>query len=401
LELERGEDIDLVRQSLTATPEEQTRLLEQVKHRTTPITLRNAAAVAALACAVEHRSANPGLTLEFRYTTNAQITAERISLIKSGGPALIMWEEIRQGRLAVAIQAQYLSWIRAVLETAECPAGFNGNTWNAFHRFVRESSDDDLLGLIRCFTWSTGQPNAEELRTRILRSLISFGHARDESAALAQYQRLFLHVFKVLSCPDLKRLSNDSLVAQLALPVLSDADHVLLVTLSGEINQLEHRLGAVEEGLADTNAAIVQIQSTMAAMAGEPEMQSSIDFRVKRPVLEPPPIISHLSPRTETVNRLFERLQQGGLLALSGGPGTGKTQLALLLLKRFGECRAWVRFRDLNVHRSYDRLIQVCEILAGRSFDPLKVDWFEQICHSSQLHPREGVYEGPEQRPIS
>jgi hypothetical protein len=75
--------------------------LEQVKHRTTPITLRTPAAVAALACAVEHRSANPGLTFEFRYTTNAKITTERISLIKPGGPALKLWEEIRQGRLAV------------------------------------------------------------------------------------------------------------------------------------------------------------------------------------------------------------------------------------------------------------------------------------------------------------
>jgi hypothetical protein len=63
LELERGEDIDLVQQSLTAPAEEQARLLEQVKHRATPITLRTPAAVGALACAVEHRTANSGLAL--------------------------------------------------------------------------------------------------------------------------------------------------------------------------------------------------------------------------------------------------------------------------------------------------------------------------------------------------
>src|SRR4051812_264458 len=68
LALEQGEDIDLVTRSLAADdPGEQERLLEQVKHRDSPLTLRVPAAVGALACAVEHRRANPGLTLLFRY----------------------------------------------------------------------------------------------------------------------------------------------------------------------------------------------------------------------------------------------------------------------------------------------------------------------------------------------
>ncbi len=40
LELECGEDIDIVSRSLTATPEERQRLLEQVKHRVSSITLK-------------------------------------------------------------------------------------------------------------------------------------------------------------------------------------------------------------------------------------------------------------------------------------------------------------------------------------------------------------------------
>ena len=132
LELECGEDIDLISHSLTVPSEEQMRLLEQVKHRTRPVTLRAPSAVASLACALEHRNANPQLHLEFQYTTNAQITVERVSLIKPTGPALVMWEELRRGILSAAVQPRYLSHIRAILATIECPKGLNNMTWTAF-----------------------------------------------------------------------------------------------------------------------------------------------------------------------------------------------------------------------------------------------------------------------------
>src|SRR5215213_5891391 len=55
LELERGEDIDLVGQALAANDSaEAWRVLEQVKHRERNLTLREPAAIEALVNAVEH-----------------------------------------------------------------------------------------------------------------------------------------------------------------------------------------------------------------------------------------------------------------------------------------------------------------------------------------------------------
>src|SRR5437879_4880922 len=66
LELERGEDIDLISQALIS-PAEEYRLLEQVKHRDNVLTLQTPEVKAALACFVEHWQTNPGSNLIFRF----------------------------------------------------------------------------------------------------------------------------------------------------------------------------------------------------------------------------------------------------------------------------------------------------------------------------------------------
>src|SRR5215831_19331718 len=85
LELERGEDIDLVSRALGATnQDEERRFLEQVKHREDNLTLRKPAALEALANAVEHFNAIREADLRICYSTNAGIGQERPSLFSIG-----------------------------------------------------------------------------------------------------------------------------------------------------------------------------------------------------------------------------------------------------------------------------------------------------------------------------
>src|SRR2546421_13086167 len=85
LEVEHGEDIDLVAQAVTAKNEyEQYRLLEQVKHREQAVTLKTSGAIAAIVNFYEHRLSNPDLLLFFRYTTNALVGCERRSPLLGG-----------------------------------------------------------------------------------------------------------------------------------------------------------------------------------------------------------------------------------------------------------------------------------------------------------------------------
>lgn len=379
LELERGEDIDLIGQFVAAPTEARTRILEQVKLRSRPISLRTPAAISTLANAIEHQNTNPDLDLQFRYTTNAKITAEKVSLTKPAIAALTMWEKIRQGNLSTPIQTDYLSHIEAILKAAECPDNLNGQTWERFKAFISKSDSEDLLRLIRRFQWSTGELSAEQLAPQIQQSLISLGYARDDDAAGNLYQRLFLHVFKVLSCPDKKRLTKDDLFAQLALPTLADGDRLLLSKLTELIDGLEKRVSLLEEGLADTNATMQQIQDKVATAIGGLDITSTIDFVVAHPILEPPLLVSQLSRRVDAVKKLSGQLQQHTWLSIQGGAGTGKTQLAILLSENFGNCRAWVRFRDLNPSQSYARLVKTYEILTRLPTDSEGIDWLKIV----------------------
>lgn len=97
LELECGEDIDVVGLALTAEEEERDRLLEQVKHRDSSLTLRRPESITAIACFVEHLQENPNANLVFQFTTNAKIGRERSSPRPERIPAIEGWELLRLG----------------------------------------------------------------------------------------------------------------------------------------------------------------------------------------------------------------------------------------------------------------------------------------------------------------
>lgn len=80
------------------------------------------------------------------------------------------------------------------------------------------------------------------------------------------------------------------------------------------------------------------------------------------------------------MDRLSEALHGRVWLAIHGSAGVGKTQLALLLTRREGKCRAWVRFRDLEPPQSYAHAIRACEVLSGCIFDSGQKRFFEQVC---------------------
>lgn len=152
LELECGEDIDTVSTNLRS--EHRDRLLEQVKHRTTPLTLRHKGALSALACAVATLRSNPDINLTFRYTTNAEVTTERPLLFRRAVPAIEMWENIRTDQLSEAQQQQGIKNLASFLANASRPQDVGPDAWQEFTDFIASATNPDLLGFIKAFEWS-------------------------------------------------------------------------------------------------------------------------------------------------------------------------------------------------------------------------------------------------------
>src|SRR4051812_30692874 len=118
LELEAGEDIDLVARAWEAGQDDAERLLEQVKHREDSFTLKSPEALAAIAAFAEHRAENASRKLRFRFVTNAEAGRERPCPIPRPHTGIAAWEAVRTAAIPEGTtKAALLEGIRQLLRT--------------------------------------------------------------------------------------------------------------------------------------------------------------------------------------------------------------------------------------------------------------------------------------------
>lgn len=363
LELERGEDIDLVSSSILAEGEESSRLLEQVKHREQPVTLLSEPAVFAIACAIEHREANPQLTLRFRFTTNARVGKERFS--QHPQPGIEAWEDIRSGATGADNLPAAVAAIRSILKAARKPSSLNPEAWAAYSAAMEHGSDAELLDFIRVFEWGTRTEDATNLRPALTQLLVSSGRARDLIQARALYERLFLHVFKTISRDGIKRLTTPDLNALLALPTLSESDRSLLESVVFRLLDVENRLDQGDRERCQQDALIERLDGQVQALAREQRVLASIEYAAEDLDLELPPPCPNLARRESDVALIRELLMGHTWTAIHGGTCTGKTQLAALVARSLDHPPTWVRLRDLGSRQAARRIDVVFQALSG------------------------------------
>lgn len=250
LELERGEDIDTIQRAMSSAGDEQFRLLEQIKARENNLTLRSDAARAALASFFEHYQANSALTLSFRYVTNAQIGTERDSPVRDRTPLIVIWEQIRTGSLDQQQEIIYLRIIRDFLAGTSKPSALNDETWDAFTDFIKNAPNSEVLRLIRTVEWLTAQVDITDISKQVQGHIARQYMVTSEQADNI-YSHLFFYVFKRLSTPGIKQLTNDDLAHRIALPTLSASDQALLNHLSVFIKNLDKRVETLEGQMSD------------------------------------------------------------------------------------------------------------------------------------------------------
>ncbi len=367
LELERGEDIDLVTGALSDPANEQERVLEQVKHRTKPITLKSPAAVSVMANAVEHHRSNPDLNLIIRFCTNAFPTMERPSPFEPRRPGIEAWETLRKSTPEDPGYADLILGIRTILRSAARPDDLPETTWSSFQKFASDASDEEIHQVVRSFEWSTGGPAPEQLEERVYETLQDLGHTASLEHSSQLYQRLFLEVFKRLSHPGLKRLTCDDLTSLLSLPTLNEQDRAILERLDLRVLRLEARLDAIDHSVRQNSRILSDFLSQQPEAEG---IRASIQQSPTFLQVDLPPKSNRLSSRAETVSTLHKRLTSCNWLALHGMIGCGKTHLAILLAESHGSRCIWIRCRDLDPSRACSRLTSAFQQLT--SIDPAR-----------------------------
>jgi len=389
LELERGEDIDLVSGAVTARGEEQERILEQVKHlESVAVTVRSAQVLASLANFHAHRVTNPSISLRLRFTTNAGRGRERDSSFQAGTRGLDVWEAISQGTLQELPLGVALAGIRSLLLTDHIPDGFPETIWRPFQTFVSEASDEELSHFIKACEWSTGTTEALDLQPLLQQRLRNEYRIVDDQQAEELYARLFLYVFRLLSQQGRKLLTVEERERQLAMPTLSANDHAVLELLKDMHRKLEERVSELEQRV-DTQGLqqllqeehLTNIEQQVAQLAREQGVDVAIAYTNVTPILDIPPLVEHASPRTETARNLKGEVEAHAWTAVYGNASTGKTQLAILLVRALGTRCAWIRLEStLSPQQNSLRLDAACSaLLDGEAPQNARFQWYRRL----------------------
>ena len=373
LELECGEDIDLVGRAIGDNSEDGfKRKLEQIKLRATKLSLRSESALEVLANAVGHLLENSSLRLRFCYTTNAVATRERHCPFPNKASGIELWNQLSSGSLTGEQLALGIQSLRQFLVAAAKPKKVSAATWAKFVEFVRSSSESQLVSFIRTFEWCCGGPEVAELADRVRDELQKRGNDSKERLDEA-YDRVFLYVFRLLTQPSLKRLTRTCFEEQLTAPALADADRLVLNRLQSRFDILEERVGEVEQSVDGVSESVTHlvVQHRMFAREIEKALEqqtediqhATTEFKdeVTRLAIQQgihtasidsvgfvtiisPPIVEALSPRSKTVADLLSDAADKVWLAIYGVSDTGKTHLAALVARAKGQCRGWLRF---------------------------------------------------------
>lgn len=389
LELERGEDIDLVSSAVTAHGNEQERILEQVKHlESVSVTLHSAQVLAALANFHTHRVANPSISLQLRFTTNAERGRERNSSFPENIRGLDVSEAIRLGTLQDPPLNIALAGIRTLLLRDRPPEKLPQAMWQSFQDFVKQTSDEELHRFIQACEWSTGTTEARALQPLIQQRLQDEYHVVDDRQAEELYARLFLYVFRLLSQQGRKILTVEEREKQLAMPTLSASDHMELELLKDMHRKMEERVSELEHRI-DTQVLqqlrqeehLALIDQQVAQLVREQGVDVAIAYTNMTPILDIPPLGEHISPRTETVRNLRRKVEAHTWTAIYGNVNTGKTHLTILLVHAIGTHCAWIRLENtLSPQQNSLRLDAACSaLLNGEAPHNTHTQWYKRL----------------------
>lgn len=361
LELERGEDIDVAARAVHGDTAS-VRVLEQVKHRDRSITLRDPGAVEAIANFIEHLDHNPGLDLQFQFTTNAVAGTERPAVPPIKGSSIVAWEQIRTGVRVGQDADATVTAIRTLLAGRPKPTGYPESAWTRFRDVVTASDGTALRRVVQAFSWCVRVPPSAPQRKRIISQLVELGQASTESVAIQQYRRLFIHVLDCLSTPGTKRLSLEELRSILLPPQLSEEAQQSLDSLFNRIDAIEEQVDAIAR---QQDSDRLTLNGRIDELAIAQGVTAAVRHVVSTPTLRPSLPPARCCRRKKTIDVLIPLLDGHRWLELHGTVGFGKSELARLLAESAGGIRGWIDFRNLDIAEASMRLDAAAEMVAG------------------------------------
>ena len=330
LELEKGEDIDLITQGINN--QELERTLGQAKFRENGVSLGRNDIIEILLNYFVHIKENPNAKINFKYISNTDCVEERPAIFLNGKKGIDVWMELREREfnindpIYIDLRNHLVKKIKLIIESYEEEGTKNDeiDVWCEFKSYVQK--DDTLINLIKGFEWSLGKGDVHELEEAI-KGKLSLITSYDVQSV---YPRLFLHVFKVLCKSGIKRLIKTELLEQCKLPEIDQEENTLLKSLEAILGMVSNKLDSLENQ--------VQINTeTVKKLAGSDNSTSDLvfDYKLKSLTFDVPASVKNGSLRIKKVDELKLLFDDNNWISLQGINGSGKTQLAALVCAKF------------------------------------------------------------------
>jgi len=341
LELERGEDIDIIGPAIWKGREATCRVLEQIKCLDGSISLRSKEALASLATFHEHTQANRRRQrdLFFRFSTTALPAREKPAGPLTFTPGILLWERLRSGDAPSSAEKDSEA-VLAFLRKARKPHDFSEETWGAFVAFLK-SPGSDFLDFICRFEWATGAEPSEGLTAQVHETILANDLGLRQADAALKYDQLFGYVIRLLArSPKQGRrtLTRSDFQRQLARST-PDPELANFLAEFGELRDfLSRQLSTITSDLVEVKENTQEILSRLPAQKDPtPPLERVVD---------PDAVLdcfgsasrSLISWPQETNGRWIERLElqelekllqadTPNLAVLLGEPGSGKSAL--------------------------------------------------------------------------
>ncbi|MBS1634303.1 MAG: hypothetical protein JST26_00175 [Bacteroidetes bacterium] len=383
LQLERGEDIDIVNRDLTKL--EVSRELEQIKYRETNVTLNNETVLETLLNFHIQRQNNSGQNLLFRFVTNSDYGIERPAIFQQTGEAAIkVWTSLFQNAdaddktpdvliIKKHLAKKYQEQIDDLIQKKGKQEDIDQLT--SFKAFL--DAPAGFADFLHTFEWSLKNEDAKGLSAAIEKALTVKRYVTDASHAASVYPRLFLYVFKLLTNKGLKQLTLADLQSEIKLPALSATDQKLFESVVALANEINERVASLEAKMEGASTSIKELAQDFAVLA---KSDSVFELALNNLSTEPPPGIRNGSTREIKVKEVLLLCSKYDWISFQGINGTGKSQLAALVSQQYAK-HYWLELRPYLTEpdKAAIILLKFLEYISSEPIHRDKISWIKTV----------------------
>lgn len=248
LELEAGEDIDLIQEAAVLGLNDLSRLQQVKQLRKKRLTLRSDDALEAIANFCEHRRSKPGQNQEFRFLTTTR--ARREQKWTGAGSGIETWEKVRTGHLRDEERTAAITAIKDFLGT--CIPRVPKNIRAPFEEVVR-GDYEQFAAMVDSFEWALGTGNHKDYEEKILVAIEQREPKRTRENARRLYHDLFAFVFRLLTEPGPKVLTRELLAGEIK---VTNAELIAAARLREWIDKVDAILERHEQEIKELRTRI-------------------------------------------------------------------------------------------------------------------------------------------------